>query len=74
VLLERLLSGDADVAVVSAPPDRPADTARFTLHHLLDEQLLVAMPRDHRLAGRRTLRLADCRRAVHRRLGDRRTR
>jgi len=59
VLLERLLSGDADVAVVSAPPDRPADTARFTLHHLLDEQLLVAMPRDHRLAGRRTLRLAD---------------
>lgn len=59
VLLERLLSGDADVAVVSAPPDRPADTARFTLHHLLDEQLLVAMPRDHRLASRRTLRLAD---------------
>lgn len=59
VLLERLLSGDADVAVVSAPPGRPADTARFTLHHLLDEQLLVAMPRDHRLAGRRTLRLAD---------------
>ena len=59
VLLERLLSGDADVAVVSVPPDRPADTARFTLHHLLDEQLLVAMPRDHRLAGRRTLRLAD---------------
>jgi DNA-binding transcriptional LysR family regulator len=58
-LLERLLSGDADVAVVSAPPDRPLDASRFDLHHLLDERLLVAVPRHHRLARRRTVRLAE---------------
>jgi DNA-binding transcriptional LysR family regulator len=59
VLLERLLAGDADVAVVSAPPDRPLDSGRFDLHHLLDEHLLVAVPRGHRLAGRRMVRLAE---------------
>jgi DNA-binding transcriptional LysR family regulator len=59
VLLERLLSADADVAVVSAPPDRPLDGDRFDLHHLLDERLLVAVPRGHRLARRRTVRLAE---------------
>lgn len=58
-LLDRLRSGDADVAVVSAPPDRPLDARRFRLHHLLDERLLVAVPIDHRLARRRTVRLAD---------------
>jgi DNA-binding transcriptional LysR family regulator len=58
-LLERLVAGDADVAVVSAPPDRPLDGARFDLHHLLDERLLVAVPRTHRLARRRTVRLAE---------------
>jgi DNA-binding transcriptional LysR family regulator len=58
-LLERLLSGDADVAVVSAPPDRPLDASRFDLHHLLDERLLVAVPRHHRLARRRTVGLAE---------------
>jgi DNA-binding transcriptional LysR family regulator len=58
-LLDRLRTGDADVAVVSAPPDQPLDTRRFHLHHLLDEQLLVAVPIDHRLARRRTVRLAD---------------
>jgi DNA-binding transcriptional LysR family regulator len=58
-LLERLLSGDADVAVVSAPPDRPPDVARFALRHLLDEQLLVAVARHHRLADRGTVRLAE---------------
>jgi DNA-binding transcriptional LysR family regulator len=58
-LLERLVSGDADVAVVSAPPDDPIDPGRFALHHLLDERLLVAVPRNHRLAARRTVRLAE---------------
>jgi DNA-binding transcriptional LysR family regulator len=47
---ERLLAGDADVVVVSAPPDRPLNAGRFALHHLLDERLLVAVPRNHRLA------------------------
>jgi DNA-binding transcriptional LysR family regulator len=58
-LLDRLRAGDADVAVVSTPPDRPLDTARFDLHHLLDERLLVAVPRGHRLARRRTVRIAE---------------
>jgi DNA-binding transcriptional LysR family regulator len=60
-LLERLVAGDADVAVVSAAPDRPIEPARFALHHLLDERLLLAVPRGHRLARRRTVRLADLR-------------
>jgi DNA-binding transcriptional LysR family regulator len=58
-LLERLRGGDADLAVVSAAPDRPLESARFDLHHLLDEHLLVAVPRGHRLARRRTVRLAE---------------
>jgi DNA-binding transcriptional LysR family regulator len=58
-LLERLADGDADVAVVSAPPDQPLDGSRFALRHLLDERLLVAVPRTHRLARRRTVRLTE---------------
>jgi DNA-binding transcriptional LysR family regulator len=58
-LLERLISGDADVVVVSAPPDEPIDSARFNLSHLLDEELLVAVPRDHKLARCRFVHLAD---------------
>jgi DNA-binding transcriptional LysR family regulator len=58
-LLDRLRAGDADVAVVSAPPDRPLDSTRYALHHLLDERLLVAVPRGHRLARRRTVRIAE---------------
>jgi DNA-binding transcriptional LysR family regulator len=58
-LLDRLTAGEVDLAVVSAPPDRPLDAARFDLHHLLDEALLVAVPTEHRLAGRATVRLAD---------------
>ncbi|PZF90280.1 LysR family transcriptional regulator [Micromonospora deserti] len=58
-LLERLLAGDADLAVVSAPPDQPLDGGRFDLRHLLDEHLLVAVPSDHRLSRRRTVRLAE---------------
>jgi DNA-binding transcriptional LysR family regulator len=58
-LLQRLRSGDADIAVVSAPPEPPLDAAHLDLHHLLDEHLLVAVPREHRLARRRTVRLAE---------------
>ena len=59
VLLERLAAGDADVAVVSSSPTGQIDTARFDLHPLLDERLLVAVSRAHRLARRRTVRLAE---------------
>ncbi|MFC7548074.1 LysR family transcriptional regulator [Plantactinospora sp. GCM10030261] len=58
-LVERLWAGDADVAVVSAAPDQHLDTARVDLEHLLDERLLVAVPRTHRLARRRTVRLTE---------------
>ena len=58
-LLERLDAGDADVAVVSTPPDRPLDVRRFDLHHLIDERLLVAVPRGHRLARRRTVGISE---------------
>ena len=58
-LLERLDAGDADVAVVSTPPDRPLDDRRFDLHHLIDERLLVAVPRGHRLARRRTVGISE---------------
>ncbi|MET8119420.1 LysR substrate-binding domain-containing protein [Micromonospora sp. NPDC005189] len=58
-LLERLTDGEADVAVVSAASDQPLDGDHFDLHHLVDEALLVAVPRTHRLAHRRTIRLRD---------------
>lgn len=58
-LLERLAAGEADLAVVSAPPDRPPQATGLELHHLLDERLLVAVPPGHRLADRDTVRLAD---------------
>jgi DNA-binding transcriptional LysR family regulator len=58
-LLERLVAGDADVAVVSSSPTGPIDPAGLDLHHLLDERLLMAVSREHRLARRRTVRLAE---------------
>jgi DNA-binding transcriptional LysR family regulator len=61
-LLDGLAAGDADLAVVSAPAAagvHPIDPARFTVHHLLDEHLLIAVPGQHRLAGRATARLAE---------------
>ncbi|MEQ7126646.1 LysR substrate-binding domain-containing protein [Actinopolymorpha sp. B11F2] len=58
-LLERLSAGDADIAVVSAAPDKPLDTGRYDLNHLLDEHLLVAVGLTHPLAHRRVVRLAE---------------
>jgi DNA-binding transcriptional LysR family regulator len=63
-LLDGLVAGDTDVAVVSAPAAttagaHPIDPVRFTLHHLLDEHLLIAVPGQHRLAGKTAVRLAE---------------
>ncbi|MFI1991809.1 LysR family transcriptional regulator [Actinoplanes sp. NPDC020271] len=58
-LLEQLTAGDLDVAVVSTVPSGPPDPSRFDLHHLVGERMLVAVPRSHRLARRRTVRLAE---------------
>jgi len=58
-LLERLAAGDADVVVVSSSPAGPIDPTHLDLHPLLDERLLVAVSHEHRLARRRTVRLAE---------------
>ncbi|MGQ0842247.1 LysR family transcriptional regulator [Actinokineospora sp.] len=56
-LLTQLADGEADVAVVSFPSARRIDG--FDLHELCEDQMYVALPRDHRLAAAPTLRLAD---------------
>ncbi|MFJ9947144.1 LysR family transcriptional regulator [Kitasatospora sp. NPDC091207] len=54
-MLERLLAGELDLCLVSPVPDDPALVART-----LDEQRLhLVVPADHRLAGRRRIRLAE---------------
>ncbi|MEU7899676.1 LysR family transcriptional regulator [Nonomuraea sp. NPDC049152] len=58
-LLARLLAGDIDLAIVSAYPHQTLDADQFDLHHLADDPLLVALPRDHRLASRPAVRLAE---------------
>jgi DNA-binding transcriptional LysR family regulator len=54
-MLERLRAGELDLCLVSPLPDAPDLTARP-----LDEQrLYLTVPADHRLAGRRRIRLAE---------------
>ncbi|GAA1651520.1 LysR family transcriptional regulator [Actinoplanes couchii] len=50
-LIERLAAGEADIAVLSTASDQLLDDPRLDLHHLLDEPMLVAVPRDHPLAN-----------------------
>lgn len=57
--LARLDAGDVDVAVVSAFPDQRLSDERVRLSPLLDDRMLVALPRGHALARRRRLRLAE---------------
>ncbi|WP_229880512.1 LysR family transcriptional regulator [Streptomyces alanosinicus] len=57
-LLDRLAGGRLDLAVVSTTGRAPL--AAYTLHHLLDETLYVAVPAGHPLAaGAGPVRLAD---------------
>jgi DNA-binding transcriptional LysR family regulator len=58
-LLERLASGDADIAVVSSTPTDLIDSDHFDLHPLVDERLFVAVARTHPLARRRVVRLIE---------------
>ncbi|MFF4340775.1 LysR family transcriptional regulator [Kitasatospora sp. NPDC001540] len=58
-LLDLLADGSIDFALVTAYPEHPYDTERFELHRLVDDPVLVAVPRSHRLARRRRLRLAE---------------
>ena len=54
-----LEAGEVDVAVVSAFPDQRLGDARIDLVRLSDDTMLVAVPRSHRLARRRRLRLRE---------------
>ncbi|WUV35934.1 LysR substrate-binding domain-containing protein [Streptomyces sp. NBC_01483] len=55
LLLERLSAGGLDLAIVSTTGRTPLDP--YTLHHLLDESLYVAVPADHPLAAEPSVRL-----------------
>jgi DNA-binding transcriptional LysR family regulator len=54
-----LEAGEVDVAVVSAFPDQRVGDDRINLVRLLDDPMLVAVPRSHHLARRRRLRLRE---------------
>lgn len=55
-LLPKLLSGRLDLAFVRCPATR---NSRFQFRHLLSETTVVAMPHDHRLAGRESVTVLD---------------
>ncbi|MER8184083.1 LysR family transcriptional regulator [Kitasatospora sp. NPDC094015] len=54
-MLDRLRAGELDLCLVSPLPDAPDLVAR----PLDEQQLHLAVPADHRLAGRRRIRLAE---------------
>jgi DNA-binding transcriptional LysR family regulator len=56
-LLAMLADGEVDVAVVSFPQRHHIDG--IDLHKLRDDYMYVALPRDHRLAGARQVRLTE---------------
>lgn len=58
---ELLLAGSCDVAVVFGYDDVPDDPTAVEHRALLTEPMLGVLPRGHRLAGRRRVRLADLR-------------
>ena len=62
--LRRIRSGDLDLAVVwripgFSEPGNAADEDRFDEIHLIDDRYLVVLARNHRLARRREVPLAD---------------
>ncbi|MFI8460436.1 LysR family transcriptional regulator [Kitasatospora sp. NPDC085464] len=58
-LLELLGDGTIDLAVVASYDQDAYDADQFDVRPLLEDPVLVALPRGHRLAGRRRLRLAE---------------
>lgn len=54
-LVTRLRAGELDVAVVNHGPALDG----LTTHHLLDDPQFVALPPDHRLAHRKSVRLTE---------------
>jgi DNA-binding transcriptional LysR family regulator len=59
-LSARIASGDLDLAIAYQDTSRPRqEPAGVELHHLLQEQFLVALAPDHRLAASSEVHLAD---------------
>jgi DNA-binding transcriptional LysR family regulator len=54
-VLDQLARGDIDLALVAPPPDEP----EFTTALLHDQELVLAVPATHRLAGRAEVRPAE---------------
>jgi DNA-binding transcriptional LysR family regulator len=61
--LQRLRAGEVDLALAFRERGHPAPSSWDGLHadHLLVDPLLVALPRGHRLAVKKTIRLRDLR-------------
>ena len=58
--LAQLRVGDFDIALVIEDPGLPASYGDdVEIVHLLDDPMYVALPREHRLASRQRIRLAD---------------
>jgi DNA-binding transcriptional LysR family regulator len=58
--IEALRAGDADIALLLESGFGPQpDDGRLDRIHLLDDPMFAALPKDHPLAGKRSLKLAD---------------
>jgi DNA-binding transcriptional LysR family regulator len=55
-MLPRLIAGNLDLAFVR-PPTLPRP--EFEFHHLMYEATVIALPADHRLANKKTIRIDD---------------
>ena len=66
-LLAGLVRGELDAIVISPPVDT---TQPLQLRPLFEDEFLLALPRQHRLAGRRRVKLADLRDEAMILLGD----
>ncbi|MEU1289933.1 LysR family transcriptional regulator [Kitasatospora sp. NPDC005856] len=58
-LLDLLTQGAIDLALVASYTEPADDSDRFDYRPLMEDPVLVALPRGHRLARRRRLRLAE---------------
>lgn len=55
-MLPRLIAGNLDLAFVR-PPTAPRPEIEF--HHLMNEATIIALPADHPLANKKTIRIED---------------
>ena len=58
-LIERLASGELDIAIVANADRLPELPGELVLEHLMDDPMHLALPRDHPLAEAGQVRMAD---------------